>query len=67
MTPYFESVIGFDPNGICRIYASTWLKARQEARNYIKNRPDTAPLSAWRFELLVKTPANVTEAASASA
>ena len=67
MMPHFESVIGFDPDGVRRIYASTWIEARQEARNYIRNRPDTAPLSAWRFELLVKTPANVTEAASASA
>jgi hypothetical protein len=41
MTPYFESVIGFDPDGICRIYASTWIEARQEARNYIRNRPGT--------------------------
>jgi hypothetical protein len=64
MTPYFESVIGFDPDGICRIYASTWIGARQEARNYIRNRPGTAPLSAWRF---VKAPANVMEAASGSA
>src|SRR5215469_18435336 len=51
MAPHFESVIGFDPNGIRRIYASTWIEARQEARNYIRNRPDTAPLSAWRFDL----------------
>ena len=63
MMTYFENIIGFDPNGICRIYASTWIEARQEARNYIRNRPDTAPLSAWRFDL-VKTPANVMEAAS---
>ena len=66
MMPHFESVIGFDPDGIRRIYASTWIEARQEARNYIRNRPDTAPLSAWRFDL-VKTPANVMEAASGSA
>ena len=66
MMPHFESVIGFDPDGVRRIYASTWIEARQEARNYIRNRPDTAPLSAWRFDL-VKTPANVMEAASGSA
>src|SRR5215813_14391166 len=60
MMPYFEHVIGFDPDGIRRIYASTWIEARQEARNYIRNRPDTAPLSAWRF--VVTTPANVMEA-----
>jgi hypothetical protein len=50
MTPYFKSVIGFDPDGIGRIYASTWIEARQEARNCIRNRPETAPLTAWRFE-----------------
>ncbi len=66
MTPHFESIIGFDPDGIRRIYASTWIEARQEARNYIRNRPDTAPLSAWRFDL-VKTPANVMGPASGSA
>jgi hypothetical protein len=32
MTPHFESVIGFDPDGIRRIYSSTWIEARQEAR-----------------------------------
>jgi len=58
MTPYFESIIGFDPDGIRRIYASTWIEARQEARSYIRNRPDTAPLSAWRFDL-VKTPSKM--------
>ena len=63
MTPYSESIIGFDPDGIRRIYASTWIEARQEARNHIRNHPYTAPLSAWRFDL-VKTPANVMEAAS---
>jgi hypothetical protein len=56
MTPYFKSIIGFDPDGIGRIYASTWIEARQEARNCIRNRPETAPLTAWRFEPLVKTP-----------
>jgi hypothetical protein len=66
MMPYFESVIGFDPNGIRRIYASTLIEARQGARSYIRNRPDTAPLSAWRFDLM-KTPANVMGAASGSA
>jgi hypothetical protein len=50
MTPYFESIIGFDPDGIRRIYAPTWIEARQAARNYIRNRPQTAPLTAWRFE-----------------
>jgi hypothetical protein len=45
-----ESVIAFDPDGIRRVYASTWIEARQAARNYIRNRPETAPLTAWRFE-----------------
>jgi hypothetical protein len=49
---YFDHVVGFDPNGIRRVYGSTWSEARQEARKYIRKRPDTAPLSAWRFELL---------------
>src|SRR5215471_5533384 len=53
MTPYFKSIIGFDPDGIGRIHASTWIEARQEARNCIRNRPETA-LTAWRFEPLVK-------------
>jgi hypothetical protein len=47
MMPHFESVIG-DPDGVRRIYASTWIEARQEARTYIRNRPDTAPLHAAR-------------------
>ena len=62
---YFKSIIGFDPDGIARLCASTWIEARQEARNYIRNRPDTAPLSAWRF--VVTTPANVMEAEVQSA
>jgi hypothetical protein len=62
MMPHSESIIGFDPDGIRRVYASTWIGARQEARNYIRDRPDAAPLSAWRF--VVTTPANVMEAAS---
>ncbi|HMD59923.1 MAG TPA: hypothetical protein VKG78_00740 [Opitutaceae bacterium] len=67
MTTYFERVAGFDPNGIRRIYASTWIEARQEARNYVRKRPDTAPLSAWRFEFFVKIPAGTMSAASESA
>jgi hypothetical protein len=63
---YFENIIGFDPNGIRRIYASTWMQARQEARNYIRKRPDTAPLSAWRFEVFVKTPVEAVSAVSRS-
>ncbi len=53
----YDHIVGFDPNGIRRIYASTWIEARLEARNYIRKRADTAPLSAWRFELFVDTPA----------
>jgi hypothetical protein len=62
MTRYLASVTGFDPDRIPRSYASTWIEARQEAINYTRNRSGTAPLSAWRF--VVKTPANVMEAAS---
>src|SRR5262249_60267745 len=51
MMPHFEHVIGFDPNGIRRIYASTWIEARQEARNHIRNHPYTAPLSQGRLDL----------------
>jgi hypothetical protein len=54
MTTYFEHVIGFDPDGIRRIYASTWIEARQKARDYMRDRPDTAPLSAWHFEPVSK-------------
>jgi hypothetical protein len=60
-------VIGFDPNGISRIYASTWIQARQEARSYVRKRPDTAPLSAWRFEGFVKPLESHTYAAHAGA
>jgi hypothetical protein len=49
----YDRIVGFDPNGIRRVYASSWIEARQEARNYIRKRADTAPLGAWRFELLV--------------
>ena len=49
----YDRIVGFDPNGIRRIYASTLIEARQEARNYIRKRADTAPLAAWRFELRV--------------
>jgi hypothetical protein len=52
----FERVIGLDPNGMRRIDAATWIEARQEARNYVRNRPDTAPLSAWRFKLSAEIP-----------
>jgi hypothetical protein len=49
MTPYFESVVGYDPDGIRRICAP-WFEVRQAARQYIRQRPETAPLAAWRFE-----------------
>jgi hypothetical protein len=48
-----DRIVGFDPNGIRRVYASSWIEARQEARNYIRKHADTAPLAAWRFEVLV--------------
>jgi hypothetical protein len=65
MTTHFERVVGFDPNGIRRIYASTWIEARQEARIYIRKRPDTAPLSAWRFDPFVDIHAGTMSAGSA--
>jgi hypothetical protein len=52
----YDRILGFDPNGTCRIYASSLIEARQEARNYIRQQADTAPLAAWRFEFLVDTP-----------
>jgi hypothetical protein len=56
MIAHLERVVGVDPYGIRRIYASTWIEARQEARNYIRKRPDTAPLSAWRFDHFADIP-----------
>ncbi len=59
-----DCIVGSDPNGIRRVYASTWIEARQEARSYIRQRADTAPLSAWRFELLVESPTGAMPARS---
>jgi hypothetical protein len=61
----YNRIVGFDPDGICRVYASTLIEARQEARNYIRKRADTAPLAAWRFEFHVDTPAETRFAGSA--
>jgi hypothetical protein len=60
----YDRILGFDPNGTCRVYASSLIEARQEARNYIRQQADTAPLAAWRFEFLVDTPAVVRSAGS---
>ena len=46
----YDRILGFDPNGTCRVYV---IEARQEARNYIRQQADTAPLAACRFEFLV--------------
>jgi hypothetical protein len=62
MMTHPERIIGVDPYGIRRIYASTWIEARQEARNYIRKRPDTAPLSAWRFDHFADIPASTNSA-----
>ena len=62
MASHLERVVGVDPYGIRRIYASTWIEARQEARNYIRKRPDTAPLSAWRFDQSADIPAGMNSA-----
>jgi hypothetical protein len=51
-----DCIVGSDPNGVRRIYASNWIKARQEARKYIRKHADAAPLSAWCFELHVDGP-----------
>jgi hypothetical protein len=67
MATHFEQIVGVDPNGVCRIYASTWIEARQEARNYIRKRPDTAPLSAWRFKPSPTNPAETISGASVPA
>ena len=57
----YDRILGFDPNGTCRVYV---IEARQEARNYIRQQADTAPLAAWRFEFLVDTPAGARSAGS---
>ena len=49
-------LVGFDPNGVRRVRGCdyTQMGAReqcmQEAVEYVRGRPDTGPLSAWRFE-----------------
>jgi hypothetical protein len=46
---------GFDGNGIARVYAEhenqdvAETMCKDEARNYVKRRPDTGPLSNWTF------------------
>lgn len=49
--PLSERVVGVDPQGIRRIFAPTTLEASLASQEYIKARPDTGPLSDWRFFL----------------
>lgn len=48
--------IGFDANGIRRVYARNELgeiaetQVREEALSYVERRPDTGPLDKWTFE-----------------
>lgn len=49
-------LIGFDPNGVRRVrgcdYDLTGAREQcmQAAVEYVRGRPDTGPLSSWRFE-----------------
>ncbi len=49
-------LVGLDPNGVRRVWAADYgaleaeAKCRIEAENYVKERPDTGPLSMWKFE-----------------
>ena len=53
--------IGYDAKGIKRVWGEGVMsgKARREAKeaanNYVKRRPDTGPLSRWRFDLASDT------------
>jgi hypothetical protein len=47
----YERVIGFDGSGIRRVWAETLGECHIAAEEYVRRRPDTGPLSAWRFEL----------------
>lgn len=48
--------LGFDANGIRRVYAChengeiAETQAREEALAYLQRRPDTGPLDRWTFE-----------------
>ncbi len=48
-------IIGKDANGVPRVYAEdTYFQTavgfcKEEARAYVKQRPDTGPLSDWRL------------------
>ena len=52
----FYTIVGSDAHGIPRVYATdtneadTYAFCRAEARDYVRRRPDTGPLSAWLFE-----------------
>jgi hypothetical protein len=48
-------ITGYDCNGVPRVYAEdTYFQTavgfcKEEAREYVKKRPDTGPLSDWRL------------------
>lgn len=48
--------VGFDAHGVRRVWAADYnsdiaeTRCREDATAYVRNRPDTGPLSAWRFE-----------------
>ncbi len=59
MTDSDETVyklVGFDKDGVRRVWACDYdpgtaaQKCQDEAREYIKTRPDTGPYTAWCFE-----------------
>ena len=47
--------VGFDPGGIPRVWAEDAFHqtaegfAKEEAKAYVRSRPDTGPLSSWTF------------------
>ena len=60
-------VVGYDAHSVPRVWAEDAYEqtaygfAREEALAYIRRRPDTGPLSAWRFEAEGDDEANPTD------
>lgn len=54
-------VIGFDPNGIARVYGENEntdiaeTMYHEEAKEYVRRRRDTGPLSQWTFNFYERT------------
>jgi hypothetical protein len=42
--------IGYDANGARRVWGETLEAVKEEARDYVKRRPETGPLALWVFE-----------------